>query len=166
MVAYRSWALRWELRIGFHESIWNSDLFQRERWLALGWLFAAALCLWFWLSVAIKHVNHRGILFGDLSWLLTAIEFWRHHLGQDLRMSSPEAAHITDLLLALISDVCLYLLRSISVFLLEVFFHKALILGGSWKFSQWHLVDIGWLLNLAEIYATTFSGRIHHDIWA
>jgi len=119
-------------------------------------------------------MNHRGVLFGDLAWLLTAIKFWRHHLGQDLGMSSPEAAHIADLLaahitnllLALISDVCLHLLWSIRVLLLEIFFHDALILSSPWKLCQGHLVDIGWLLELAEICASAFSRGVHHDIWA
>ena len=142
--------------------------------MALGWLLAATLCLRFWLGVAIKHVNHRGVLLRDLAWLLTAIEFWRHHLGQDLWMSSPEAAHITDLLaahitdllLTLISDVCLHLLWSICVFLLKIFLHEALILGCPWKLCQGHLVDISWLLELAEICASAFSRGVHDDIWA
>jgi hypothetical protein len=134
--------------------------------LALGWFLAATLRLRFWLGVAIKHVNHRRVLLGYLTWLLTAIKFRRHHLRQDLRMSSPEAAHITDLLLALISDVCLHLLWSISIFFLEVFLHEALILGGLGQLCQRHLVYISWLLNLAEICATTFSRGVHQNIWA
>ena len=81
-------------------------------------------------------------------------------------MSSPEAAHITDLLLALISDICLHFLGGISIFLLEIFLHEALILGGLGHLSHGQLVNIGWLLELAEICASAFSCRVHHNIWA